>query len=242
MEALRNNFEATSTLVELAKIHQVKKFVLISSDKAVRPTNIMGATKRLAEISVQAEAAINDKTIFAIVRFGNVIGSSGSAIPIFQNQIENGGPITVTHPDISRYFMSIDEAVALVLQAGEMAQRSEVFVLDMGHPIKILDVVKRMVKANGKSLKTPDNPSGEIEIMFIGLRPGEKLFEELVLGTEVKQTKHDKILCANETYLEKDEITKCLYDVKRIIEAGDNQSVRPYLENLGVLFQFKVDG
>ena len=160
-QAILNNYFGSRNLANIAAKRGIERFVMISTDKAVRPTNIMGASKRLAEIAVQLQAAESQNTIFTMVRFGNVIGSSGSAIPLFQTQIANGGPVTITHPEVTRYFMSIGEAVTLVLQAGEMAKGGEVFVLDMGEPIKVVDIVSRMIKLYGKDERTNENPDGE---------------------------------------------------------------------------------
>ena len=174
--------------------YNVSNFVLISSDKAVRSTNIMGVSKRLAEICVQSlYDNQNNQSKFAIVRFGNVLGSSGSVIPKFKKQIKEGGPVTLTHHDITRYFMTITEASQLVIQAGAMAEKCEVFVLDMGESIKIKDLIYRMIKLSGLSIKDAKNPDGDIEIKIIGLRPGEKLYEELIIGDNPQKTYHKKI-------------------------------------------------
>ena len=201
VEALTTNFLGTKLLSDLAILNKVEKFILISTDKAVRPTNIMGATKRLAELTVQNCANKQSDTVFSMVRFGNVIGSSGSAIPLFQEQILKGGPITVTHPDVTRYFMTIREAVSLVLQAGAMAEGGEVFVLDMGDSIKVVDIVRRMVTLSGMKIKDEYNPQGDIAIEFIGLRAGEKLYEELLLGEDIRPTKNKRIFKAMESHL-----------------------------------------
>lgn len=197
VEGVRNNVFGTIGLVEAAEQAGVEDFVLISTDKAVRPTNVMGATKRLAELVLQAKAKVIKSTNFSMVRFGNVLGSSGSVVPLFRQQISAGGPVTVTHPEITRYFMTIPEAASLVIQAGAMAKGGDVFVLDMGEPVKIADLAKRMIHLMGckeKSIETPDG----IEVAFSGLRPGEKLYEELLVGGNVSGTKHPRIMSANE--------------------------------------------
>jgi FlaA1/EpsC-like NDP-sugar epimerase len=181
----------------------VKDFVLISTDKAVRPTNIMGASKRLAEMVLQALAAdgAHLETKFSMVRFGNVLGSSGSVVPRFRQQIRDGGPITLTHNEVTRYFMTIPEAAQLVIQAGAMSTRGDVFVLDMGEPVKIIDLAKRMIELSGLTLKNEQMPDGDISIEIIGLRPGEKLFEELLIGNNPESTDHPRIMTAHEDFL-----------------------------------------
>jgi FlaA1/EpsC-like NDP-sugar epimerase len=202
IEGVRNNVFGTLSIARASIAAGVKSFVLISTDKAVRPTNVMGATKRLAELILQAFAdqkmQLQSQTRFCMVRFGNVLGSSGSVVPLFHKQISDGGPITVTHPDITRYFMTIPEAAQLVLQAGAMGQSGEVFVLDMGEPVKIMDLAKRMVHLSGLEVKNEENPAGDIEIKAVGLRPGEKLYEELLIGADVEGTEHPLIMRAQE--------------------------------------------
>ena len=180
---------------------QVESFVLISTDKAVRPTNVMGTTKRMAELALQSLAAENNKTRFCMVRFGNVLGSSGSVVPLFKRQIAEGDHVTITHPDIIRYFMTIPEAAQLVIQAGAMGKGGDVFVLDMGEPVKIVDLATNLIKLSGLEVKSEANPYGDIEIRFTGLRPGEKLFEELLIGDNVGKTAHARIMTANESFL-----------------------------------------
>ncbi len=197
LEGIRNNVFGTKTLAELAERHGVEDFVLISTDKAVRPPNIMGASKRMAEMVLQVMAG-RSTTRFSMVRFGNVLGSSGSVVPLFRRQIANGGPVTVTHEDVTRYFMTIAEAAQLVIQAGAMAEGGEVFVLDMGDPVKIIDLARRMIKLSGLSVKGVDNPIGDIEISITGMRPGEKLFEELLIGNEPMSTVHPRIMMARD--------------------------------------------
>jgi FlaA1/EpsC-like NDP-sugar epimerase len=200
-EGVWNNTLGTLNSAQAAAQAQVSDFVLISTDKAVRPTNVMGASKRLAEMVLQALAAKGGGTRFSMVRFGNVLGSSGSVVPKFRQQIRDGGPITLTNPDITRYFMSIPEAAQLVIQAGAMAKGGEVFVLDMGQPVRIIDLAARMVELSGLSLCNAQNPDGDIEINIIGLRPGEKLYEELLIGDNPKPTQHPRIMQAQEDFL-----------------------------------------
>ncbi|HEB27317.1 MAG TPA: polysaccharide biosynthesis protein [Porticoccus sp.] len=201
IEGVRNNVFGTWYCAEAAIKTGVESFVLVSTDKAVRPTNIMGASKRVSELVLQSLAQRQNKTRFTMVRFGNVLGSSGSVVPLFREQLEQGGPITVTHPDIIRYFMTIPEASELVIQAGSMGQGGDVFVLDMGEPVKIVDLAKRMVHLSGLEVKDVDHPEGDIEIQFSGLRPGEKLYEELLIGDNVSGTEHSRIMRAEETSL-----------------------------------------
>ena len=201
VEGVRNNVFGTWYCAEAAIKANVKNFVLISTDKAVRPTNVMGTSKRLAELVLQALAQRQQDTRFTMVRFGNVLGSSGSVVPLFHRQIQQGGPITVTHPDIIRYFMTIPEAAQLVIQAGSMGKGGDVFVLDMGEPVKITDLARKMIHLSGLSEKNGQSPSGDIEIEYSGLRPGEKLYEELLVGDDVEGTDHPRIMTANEVHL-----------------------------------------
>lgn len=201
VEGVRNNVFGTWFCAEAAIAAGVERFVLISTDKAVRPTNVMGASKRMAELVLQALAKRQSDTLFCMVRFGNVLGSSGSVVPLFRKQIKEGGPITVTHPDIIRYFMTIPEASQLVIQAGAMGKGGDVFVLDMGEPVKIVNLAKKMIKLSGLTEKSGQNPNGDIEIQFTGLRPGEKLYEELLIGDNVEGTEHPRIMTANEVHL-----------------------------------------
>ena len=197
-EGLRNNALGTWKLARAAAAAGVGHFVLISTDKAVRPTNVMGATKRVSELVVQALAEECPESVFSMVRFGNVLGSSGSVVPLFRKQIENGGPITLTHSEVTRFFMTIPEAVQLVIQAGAMARGGEVFVLDMGEPVKILDLATKMVRLSGFAVRDVANPQGDIAIEVTGLRPGEKLYEELLIGEDVSGTEHPRIMRAQE--------------------------------------------
>ena len=199
---IMNNVLGTYIIAKIAHKYLVDTMVLISTDKAVRPANIMGASKRLAEMILQAFNNQNKHTKFTMVRFGNVLGSSGSVVPLFREQIKRGGPITVTHPNIIRYFMTITEAVQLVIQASNMALGGEVFVLDMGEPVKILDLAIKITHLSGFVVKDSSNPNGDIEIAFIGLRPGEKLYEELLIGNNPAKTMHPRIMKANEEFLD----------------------------------------
>src|SRR5690606_17077812 len=201
VEGIHNNVFSTWYLAEAALEARVETFVLISTDKAVNPTNVMGATKRLAELTLQAQQERSTFTRFCMVRFGNVLESSGSVVPLFREQIKRGGPVTVTHRDIIRYFMTIPEASQLVLQAGAMGQGGDVFVLDMGEPLRIADLARRMVHLMGLSVKDESNPDGDIEIVYTGLRPAEKLFEELLICKNVTATEHPMIMRATEHHL-----------------------------------------
>ncbi|HRD87440.1 MAG TPA: nucleoside-diphosphate sugar epimerase/dehydratase [Accumulibacter sp.] len=198
IEGIRNNAVGTRRMAEAALAAGVEAFVLISTDKAVRPTNVMGASKRLAELILQALARKDARTRFSMVRFGNVLGSSGSVVPLFRKQITEGGPITLTHAAITRYFMTIPEAAQLVIQAGSMAKGGEVYVLDMGKPVRILDLARRMVHLSGLELRDEEHPDGDIAIEVVGLRPGEKLYEELLIGENVEGTSHPLIMRAYE--------------------------------------------
>lgn len=212
-EGTINNTKGTYHCARAAIQARVETFVLISTDKAVRPTNVMGASKRLAELVCQGLSQSNSQTCFSMVRFGNVLGSSGSVVPLFTKQIEQGGPITITHPDITRYFMTIPEAASLVIQAGAMAFGGEVFVLDMGAPVKIVDLAKRMIRLTGYELKDDNNPNGDIEIVFTGLRPGEKLYEELIIGEDnIEPTFHPLIMQAMEHSFPLQDIENILFE------------------------------
>ena len=201
VEGLNNNIFGTLNLVNVAVKNKVKNFILISTDKAVRPTNIMGATKRVAEMILQAFSEKEKLTKFSMVRFGNVLGSSGSVVPLFWNQITSGGPVTITHNKITRFFMTNTEAVKLVIKASSISNGGDVFILDMGKPVTIKSLALRMINLAGKSLKTKANPSGDIEIKITGLRPGEKLYEEVLLGNNPTKTVHSRILRAEEEFL-----------------------------------------
>ena len=202
IEGVRNNIYGTMFCAQAAIDARVETFVLISTDKAVRPTNTMGASKRMAELVLQALAAEpGQSTRFCMVRFGNVLGSSGSVVPVFEQQIAIGGPVTLTHADITRYFMTIPEAAQLVIQAGAMGKGGDVFVLDMGDSVKIIDLAKQMIRLSGLEVKDTAHPEGDIEIQITGLRPGEKLYEELLIGDEVQKTTHPRIMTASEVML-----------------------------------------
>ena len=230
-EGLRNNAFGTFITARTAEAAGVTRFVLISTDKAVRPTNIMGASKRLAEMVLQALAAKAKGICFVMVRFGNVLGSSGSVVPRFRQQIHAGGPVTLTHPDVTRYFMSIPEAVQLVIQAGAMAERTggDVFVLDMGEPVKIMDLAVRMVELSGLSVRDENHPEGDIEIEMMGLRPGEKLYEELLIGDDPAPTFHPRIMKARETFLPWEQLTVKLEELTAHLNAGNLPAVQAWL-------------
>ncbi len=213
IEGVRNNVFGTWQVAEAAIAAGVERFVLISTDKAVRPTNVMGATKRLAELVLQGLAKRQTATRFSMVRFGNVLGSSGSVVPLFRDQIRDGGPVTVTHPDIIRYFMTMPEASQLVLQAGSMGVGGEVFVLDMGEPVKIADLARKMIHLMGLTEKNSDQPDGDVEIVYTGLRPGEKLFEELLIGDDPQGTAHPRIMMAREAAMDWPELSQLLEEL-----------------------------
>uniref|UniRef100_UPI0035A13C5D UDP-N-acetylglucosamine 4,6-dehydratase family protein n=1 Tax=Glaesserella sp. TaxID=2094731 RepID=UPI0035A13C5D len=234
VEGVRNNIFGTFYAAKAAIKAKVKSFVLISTDKAVRPTNVMGTTKRIAELCLQALAkekgnmidGVLNETTFSMVRFGNVLGSSGSVIPLFKKQIEQGGPITVTDPRIIRYFMTIPEAAQLVIQAGAMAKGGDVFILDMGEPVKIVDLAANLINLSGLTIKNESNPNGDIEIKFTGLRPGEKLYEELLIGDDnVEKTAHERIMTAQEGYLP-------LPDLLRLLDKLEEASVENQCEQI----------
>ncbi len=227
---LENNVFGTVTAAQAAVRHGVERFVLVSTDKAVRPRNVMGASKRLAELVLQAEAAANPgSTVFTMVRFGNVLESSGSVVPLFRRQIQTGGPITVTHPDVTRFFMSIPEAAELVIQAGAMAKGGDVFVLHMGDPVRIDDLARLMVRLSNLEVRDEKNPQGDIEIVYVGLRPGEKLYEELLIGANTQTTEHPRIFRSAEPCLSRAELNKELALLKRAIEARDRATVQAIL-------------
>ncbi|NTG50048.1 polysaccharide biosynthesis protein [Agrobacterium rhizogenes] len=236
VEGIRNNVLGTLTTAEVARDCGVEDFVLISTDKAVRPTNIMGASKRLAEMVLQAMDADRkpgaDGTNFAMVRFGNVLGSSGSVVPLFRQQIRDGGPITLTHPDITRYFMTIPEASQLVIQAGAMSGGGDVFLLDMGEPVRIADLARRMVELSGLTVRDEDEPDGDIELEITGLRPGEKLYEELLIGDNPQSTSHPRIMRAKEDFLPWPELSKKLAALQAALDENDVPLVRGLLQNL----------
>jgi FlaA1/EpsC-like NDP-sugar epimerase len=232
IEGIRNNTLGTLTAARAAAEHGVSDFVLISTDKAVRPTNIMGASKRLAEMALQALAATAPKTRFSMVRFGNVLGSSGSVVPKFRRQIRDGGPITLTHPDITRYFMTIPEAAQLVIQAGAMAKGGDVFVLDMGDPVKIMDLATRMIELSGLCVRDENNPEGDIEIEITGLRPGEKLFEELLIGNNPRPTSHPRIMKAHEEFVAWPVLLEKLQQLESLLEQRNVEGTKELLTEL----------
>ena len=243
-EGVHNNVWGTRVCAEAAVRNGVRNFVLISTDKAVRPTNIMGASKRLAEMVLQALAELNpavmaqggsaptSRTCFSMVRFGNVLGSSGSVVPLFREQIRNGGPITLTHADITRFFMTIPEAAQLVIQAGAMATGGDVFVLDMGQPVRIVDLARRMVELSGLSVRDENNPEGDIEITVTGLRPGEKLYEELLIGENPVPTQHPRIMKAQEPFLPWSQLQQSLGALHIAKGVNDVALIRGLLQQL----------
>lgn len=234
-EGIANNVFGTLRTAQLAVESGVTDFVLISTDKAVRPTNVMGASKRLAELCLQAlanDAAASRITRFSMVRFGNVLGSSGSVVPLFREQIRKGAPITLTHKDITRYFMTIPEAAQLVIQAGAMAEGGDVFVLDMGQPVKIIDLARRMIELSGLTVQDEDNPDGDIAIEVTGLRPGEKLYEELLIGDNPQPTAHERIMKAHEDYLPWSYLREQLDAMAEAVRSNDVQAMRTLLKAL----------
>ena len=231
-EGIKNNVLGTLRTAQSAAENGVSDFVLISTDKAVRPTNIMGASKRLAEMALQAIAATSPGTKFSMVRFGNVLGSSGSVVPKFRQQIRDGGPITLTHTEITRYFMTIPEASQLVIQAGAMAKGGDVFVLDMGQSVKIIDLARRMIELSGLTVKDEQNPDGDIEIEITGLRPGEKLYEELLIGDNPKPTSHSRIMKAHEEFIPWAELEGQLRSLEMALNVNDVGVIRLMMEKL----------
>ncbi len=227
--SIKNNVWGTLNLAEVAIELGVEKFILVSTDKAVRPTNIMGASKRIAEMILQSLAERSSRTCFSMVRFGNVLGSSGSVIPLFRKQIQDGGPITLTDPEVTRYFMTIPEAAQLVLQAARMSEGGEVFILDMGEPVKILDLAKRLIDLSGLSLRDDKNPHGDIEIQVTGLRPGEKLYEELLIGDNPESTNHSRIMKAKEGFTAWDDLDILLNQLDQAISRNDEKAIKDML-------------
>lgn len=236
LEGARNNVLGTQVVADVAEAARIERFILVSTDKAVRPTNIMGATKRMAELVVQDRQTRSLNTKFAMVRFGNVLGSSGSVLPLFQKQIEQGGPVTVTHPEVTRFFMTIPEAARLVLLAGAYAQGGDVFVLDMGQPQKIIDIAKKMIRLSGREVLDPETGEGDIAIEITGLRPGEKLYEELLIDDEsLCKTPHPKILRAEEAMLSQIEVASMLKELQTSISEASTPKLRK-------LVQARVEG
>ena len=229
VEGVFNNVMGTYNVAVCARDNNVENMVLISTDKAVRPTNVMGASKRFSELVLQALNSEESTTCFSMVRFGNVLDSAGSVVPLFRRQIKEGGPVTVTHAKVTRYFMSIPEAVQLVIQAGAMAKGGDVFVLDMGEPVRILDLAHRMINLSGLSPITSENPEGDIKIKFTGLREGEKLYEELLIGKDVIQSKHPQIMQANEDFLSWQKVSSLIEEIKTYHEKLDDDSMKKIL-------------
>lgn len=229
--SLQNNVIGTRVLANAALQAGLEHFILVSTDKAVRPTNIMGSSKRLAELVVQDFASRSRTTLFSMVRFGNVLGSSGSVIPLFQEQISRGGPVTLTHGDVTRYFMTISEAARLVLIAGSFAEGGDVFVLDMGKPVKILELARSLIVFSGRTVRDADNPTGDIEVKITGLRPGEKLYEELLIGGDMLATPHEKIFRAQESSLSEIEVANAIRDLSKAIAEDDAISARRVIQH-----------
>ena len=228
-EGVKNNVFGTVRTARAAIECGVETFVLISTDKAVNPTSAMGATKRLAELALQAFQQETETTIFCMVRFGNVLESSGSVVPLFKEQIRAGGPVTVTHPEIIRYFMTIPEAAQLVIQSGSMASGGDVFLLDMGKPVRIEDLARRMINLMGLTVRDEGHPEGDIEIQYIGLRPAEKLYEELLIGTNAMGTEHPRIMRADEDSVTPDVLESLLEDLQNASDSARYDMVRDYL-------------
>ncbi len=233
-EGVKNNVFSTLAVIKASIIKNVSNLVLVSSDKAVRPTNIMGASKRLSELCMQGiyNHYKDISTNFAIVRFGNVLESSGSVIPKFRKQIKEGGPVTLSHENVNRYFMTVSEAAQLVIQSGAMGKYSEVFVLDMGESVKIKDIIKKMINLSGLSIKDDKNPQGDIEIKITGLRPGEKLYEELLIGDNPKKTSHSKIQKIFDPFIPYDQLQKDLIILKKLLDLNKPNEVRNFLNKL----------
>jgi len=235
-EGIKNNFLGTMVLARAAIRFRITKFILISTDKAVRPTNIMGASKRLAEMGLQALALKNTKIRFAIVRFGNVLNSSGSVVPLFRSQILGGGPVTITHPEVTRYFMTISEATQLVMQAGAMTEclpgnsnDAPLYLLDMGEPVKIFDLAVNMVHLHGKNIFNPKTGKGDIELLTVGLKPGEKLYEELLFDGTADKTSHPKINVINESFEPLKNFEDCIKTLEKITESTDRNALIEFL-------------
>ncbi|MDT3322101.1 nucleoside-diphosphate sugar epimerase/dehydratase [Shewanella sp. SP1S2-4] len=229
VEGVRNNVFGTLYTARAAIAAKVETFVLVSTDKAVRPTNVMGTTKRMAELALQALSKEEHQTRFCMVRFGNVLGSSGSVVPLFRKQIANGGPVTVTHPEITRFFMTIPEASQLVIQAGAMGKGGDVFVLDMGKSVKIVDLAEKMIRLSGFDVKDEVHPNGDIAIEFSGLRPGEKLYEELLIGDDVTGTDHERIMTANEIFLPWVQLEQILNRLDKACHEFNHEAIREIL-------------
>ena len=220
IQGLYNNIISSYIICKVAASKRLKKVILVSSDKAVRPTNIMGASKRISEVLFQAYDKQFKGTCFSIVRFGNVLNSSGSVVPLFRDQIKRGGPITITHPDVIRYFMTIKEASQLVIQSSALSKGGEVFLLDMGKPIKILHLAKRMIRLSGLTIKKNNN-FGDIEIVYTGLRSGEKLYEELLIDNNSERTSHPLIFKAEEKFISYEKIIPLIMDLEKLLKKYD---------------------
>jgi FlaA1/EpsC-like NDP-sugar epimerase len=228
-EGVRNNVFGTLNMARAAAASGARRFVLVSTDKAVRPTNVMGATKRMAELVLQALTSEHPQTLFCMVRFGNVLGSSGSVVPLFRKQLAEGGPLTVTHTEVTRYFMTIPEAAQLVLQAGAMGTGADVFVLDMGEPVKIMDLARRMVHLSGLTVREAQHPQGDIEIAVTGLRAGEKLYEELLIGENPQPTEHPRIMKAHEPFLPWAQLQTELHALESAANLNDAVAIKAVL-------------
>ena len=242
LEGIRNNVFGTRTVASAAMREGVDRFILVSTDKAVRPSSIMGASKRFAELAVQDLATRSSTTRFSMVRFGNVLGSSGSVIPLFQEQIARGGPVTLTHQDVTRYFMTIPEAVRLVLLTGSFARGGDVFVLDMGKPVPIYELARRMIESAGHTVRDDENPGGDIGIEVTGLRPGEKLHEELLIGSDMLTTPHPKILRAQEKHLSEIEMANALQSLRQAIDSRNEEQMEATLQQWMEKSDMKVGG
>lgn len=232
VSGVANNVRGTLNCALAACEIGTERFILVSTDKAVRPTNVMGASKRVCEMVLQALSTQDCPTVFSMVRFGNVLGSSGSVVPRFREQIERGGPVSVTHSDITRYFMTIPEAAELVIQAGAMAEGGEVYLLEMGEPVKIIDLAHTMIRLSGRTVRDAENPDGDIAIVETGLRPGEKLYEELLIGAEAEPTQHARIFRAREDHLPWTELEEQLTQIDRLARVGDALAIRSKLREL----------
>jgi FlaA1/EpsC-like NDP-sugar epimerase len=232
IQGIKNNTFGTLYAAEAALEAGVQNFILISTDKAVRTTNVMGASKRLAELVLQAMQAQTTGTRFSMVRFGNVLGSSGSVVPLFLEQIEQGGPVTVTHPDVTRFFMTIPEAAQLVLQASALARGGDVFLLDMGEPVRIVDLARRLIRLKGYTIRDREHPDGDIEIQFTGLKPGEKLHEELLIADAASGTEHRKILRAEERFVRWSELRGALNTLQQACDTFDYDAIKRFIERL----------
>ena len=243
LQGIINNVFGAKITAQTAKECGVERFILISTDKAVRPTNVMGATKRMAELLLQNMASDpTTTTLFSMVRFGNVLASSGSVVPLFKKQIEQGNRITVTHPDVTRYFMTIPEAASLVIQAGSLSKGGEVFVLDMGEPVKIVDLAKTMIRLSGRTIQGPESQDGDVKIEFTGLRPGEKLYEELLVGNKFSETIHPKIMCALEQSLPSDILATAVIDLEKAVANEDTGLAKQILTKVVEGFAPNSDG